>query len=135
MSAGIDRDMIHCAVSGTDATDTAYIFNPFGYKIAVEAVLLCPKTTVATHASNYITGTLTANDGSTVLGTHTTNSSGGAALTAGTSVALTFGADGAGKALEIPSGGKLTFAVTKAGTGPAYNYAVQARVYKIREGV
>lgn len=135
MSAGVDRDMLHCVVSGTDATDTSYIYNPFGYKIAVEAVLLCPKTTVATHASNYITGTLTANDGSTTLGTHTTNSSGGAALTAGTSVALTFGADGAGKALEIPSGGKLTFAVTKAGTGPAYNYAVQARVYKIREGV
>jgi len=29
----------------------------------------------------------------------------------------------------------LTFAVTKAGTGPAYNYEVQARVFKIREGV
>jgi len=135
MSAGETKEYIKCLVSGTDSTDTKYLFNPYGYKVAVEAVLLCPNTSVSTHASNYITGTLTANDGSTTLATHTTNSSGGAAMTAGTSVAMTMGSDGVGKALEIPSGGKLTFAVTKSGTGPAYNYEVQARVFKIREGV
>lgn len=135
MSAGETKEYIKNFVSGSDSTDTVYLYNPYGYKVAVEAVLLCPKTSVATHASNYIIGTLKANDDSITLATHTTNSSGGAAMTAGTSVAMTMGSDGVGKNLEIPSGGKLTFAVTKAGTGPAYNYEIIARVFKIREGV
>lgn len=114
-------------VSGSDSTDTGYIFNLTGQTVVVEALILEPKTSVATHASNYITGTVTANDGSTTIATHTTNSSGGTAITAGTSAALTFGANGIGTALEIPSGGKLTYAITKAGTGPAYNHRLAAR--------
>lgn len=53
----------------------------------LEAADFLPATTSATHASNYTT--LALKNGSTTLGSLTTNSSGGAALTAGTASPFT----------------------------------------------
>ena len=64
------------------ATDTAYIHNNTGQKLRILAVSIVPKTSVATHASNYITTSI--KKGSDTIAAHTTNSSGGSALTAGT---------------------------------------------------
>ena len=39
---------------------------------------------------------------------------------------------GTGKDLEISAGGKLTVAVAKSGTGPAYNFTIIAVVQTLR---
>ena len=128
--AGLDRLFIQSAtVSGTDATDDKYAFNPYNFKVRIEEILLAPQTSVATHASNYIT-TAISNEGTTIV-THTTNSSGGSALTAGTSALLA--ATGTGTTLEIAARGKIRVQVAKAGTGPAYNHSVLLVCSKIRE--
>lgn len=115
-------------VSGTDATDTAYIVNNTGAKIRILAVTLMPKTSVATHASNYITTSV--KKGSDTITSHTTNSSGGSALTAGTAKSLDL--TGTGKVLEIDDGGLITVDVAKAGTGPAYANHVSVKYETIR---
>lgn len=124
----MDADNLVTNVSGSDSTDTSYIYNPFSVKVKVTKLAIMPKTAVAVHASNYITTTIS--DGSTTLASHTTNSSGGSALVAGTENNLTL--SGTGTVLEIAAGGTLTVAVTKAGTGPAYNHAVVAVVQPMR---
>lgn len=106
-------------LSGTDAVDTNYAINGSAFTAKILAVKLIPATSVSTHASNYIT--VTVKSGSTTLGTFTTNSSGGAAMTAGTPITVTL--TGTGADLEIAAGGLVTFDVTKAGTGPAYKFA------------
>jgi hypothetical protein len=112
----------HANVSGSDSTDTVYIYNPHPYAVRVRKLAILPKTAVATHASNYITTTIS--NGGDTLATHTTNSTGGSALAAGTEKSLTI--SGTGTQLEVAAGGVLTVAVTKAGTGPAYNHQVGA---------
>lgn len=114
-------------VSGTDATDTCYLYNPFPHKVLVTGFTIVPKTAVSVHANNYITTTITNPDAAT-LATHTTNSSGGSAMVAGTPIDLAFGAAGVGTALELAAGAKLTVAITKAGTGPAYDFQVYGKV-------
>lgn len=109
-------------LSGTDATDVNYAINGSAFTSKILALKLIPATSVATHASNYIT--ITAKSGSTTLATWTTNSSGGAALTAGTVSTMTLSASGTD--LEIAAGGLITVEVAKAGTGPAYKFAVWA---------
>lgn len=106
-------------LSGTDATDTNYAINGSAFTAKVLSIKLIPATSVSTHASNYIT--ITAKSGSTTLATFTTNSSGGAAMFAGTVITMTL--SGAGTELEIASGGLVTFEVAKAGTGPAYKFS------------
>lgn len=105
-------------MSGTDALDTNYAFNGSPFTAKVIGLKLIPVVSVSTHASNYIT--ITAKNGSTTLATFTTNSSGGAAMTAGTPITMTL--SGTGTDLEIAADGLVTFNVTKNGTGPAYEF-------------
>ena len=119
-------------VSGTDATADLYIENVQGDKVVVQTIEIMPSVSVSTHASNYITSTVSA--GGTTLATHTTNSSGGSALTAGTLAGLTFGASGVGTALEIASGGTARIQVAKAGTGPAYGFAANLKCKRLGRG-
>lgn len=119
---------LHCAVSGTDSTDTGYLYNPYSFSVKVEEVTILPKTAVATHASNYITTTIA--NGATTLGTHTTNSSGGSALAAGTQKVVSLVESGT--KLEIAAGGVLAITVAKQGTGPAYNHQIVARCSQMR---
>lgn len=107
-------------VSGTNATDTAQIVNRSSNRIRVKSVDIIPKTAVSTDGSNYITTTV--KKGSDTIASHTTNSSGGSALAAGTLKSLTL--SGTGKILEIDAGGVIDVDVAKAGTGPAYNHRV-----------
>jgi len=119
---------LHCNVSGSDSTDTGYLYNPYPFSVIVDAITLMPKTAVSTHASNYITTTVA--NGGTTLGTHTTNSSGGSALAAGTNKSISLVESGT--KLEIASGGVLAVTVAKNGTGPAYNHQVVARASQLR---
>lgn len=109
-------------LSGTDATDTNYAINGSAFTAKILALKIVPATSVSTHASNYIT--VTVKSGSTTLATFTTNSSGGAAMTAGTVITMTL--TGTGTELEIAAGGLVTVEVAKAGTGPAYKFSVWA---------
>lgn len=109
------------AVAGTDAVDVAYVVNPYPFKVRVIGGYIMPDTSVATHASNYITTTV--KKGSDTIASHTTNSSGGSALTAGTALALTLSGTVA-KVYEIAAGGVVTVDLAKAGTGPAYKHYV-----------
>lgn len=104
-------------VAGTDATDTKYVGNPSGKRVKLARVVLVPNVSVAVHASNYIT--IAIKKGATTVATHTTNSSGGTALTAGTPVAMTI--SGTGNDIEAADLGAFTVDVSKAGTGPAYS--------------
>lgn len=115
-------------MAGTDATDTAYIVNNTGSKIRILAVTLMPKTSVATHASNYITTSV--KKGSDTITAHTTNSTGGSALTAGTAKSLDL--TGTGKVLEIDDGGLISVDVAKAGSGPAYSNHVSVKYEVMR---
>lgn len=118
-------------VSGTDAAAQEYIYNSLGEVAGTDGFTIVPNVSVATHASNYIT--LTIAKGGTTLATFTTNSSGGAAMTAGTPIAMTLAAGGVGTAMQLSSGGVFSVAVTKAGTGPAYDFKVVAKMTGIRQ--
>lgn len=115
-------------VSGTDAVDQEYIYNALGETAKITAMAIVPNVAVATHASNYIT--LNVKRGSTTIATFTTNSSGGAAMVAGTPIAMTI--TGTGGDLERASAGVFSVEVAKAGTGPAYDFAVVATLQGIR---
>jgi len=115
-------------VSGSDAVDTNYMLNNSSASAKIKKLRVVPVVSVSTHASNYIT--ITVKKASTTLATFTTNSSGGAALTAGTPVDLTI--TGSGKDLEIADGGVITVDVTKAGTGPAYEFFAEAQMEPVR---
>lgn len=121
-------DLQSTPVAGTDATDTAYIHNNTGQKLRILAVSIVPKTSVSTHASNYITTSI--KKGSDTITAHTTNSTGGSALTAGTVKDLTL--TGTGKILEIDDGGVISVDVAKAGTGPAYSHYISVKAAELR---
>lgn len=118
-------------VSGTDATDDVYLHNPTGEAVVVTDIDLMPKTSVSTHANNYITTTVSI--GGTTVATHTTNSSGGSALTAGTVLAMTL--SGTTKQLEMGPGATMRVQVAKSGTGPAYNNQLVAVAKQLRNVV
>lgn len=125
----IDRILLPVVVvSGTDATDDVCVHNYSADTVAISSLDLMPKTSVSTHAANYITTTVSI--GGTTIATHTTNSSGGSALTAGTPLAMTL--SGTGKQLEIASGGTMRIQVAKAGTGPAFNNMIVATARSLR---
>lgn len=113
---------ITVSLSGTDATALGYLYNPLGSKAVVSSITIVPAVSVSTHAANYIT--LTVKKGATTIATYTTNSSGGAAMTAGTPITMTI--SGTGLSLELAAGGVFEVAVAKAGTGPAYGFDVVA---------
>ena len=117
------------AVSGTNATDTNYIMNPYPFKVRITAISLMPKTSVSTDASNHITTSV--KKAATTLTSHTTNSTGGSALVAGSVKGLSI--TGTGTDLEIDAGGVITVEVAKAGTGPAYNHQVVCQFTPIRD--
>jgi hypothetical protein len=117
---GQDSTLTHIGVNGSNANDTGYAINLTGNAVTITGIILLPKTSVSTNASNYITTTISA--GGVTLATHTTNSSGGSAMVAGTPLNLTFAATGVGTALELASAGVITVAVVSSGTGPAYNF-------------
>lgn len=85
-------------------------------KCKVKAIRALPAANLATHATNYITGTVAKRDGAggsaTTIGTFSTNSTGGAALTAfqPTTVSLT------AANVDIEAGGVLTYKLVDAAT-------------------
>lgn len=120
--------LVSPTASGSDAADVVYIANPFAETIYVEALYVVPGVSVAQHAANYIT--VTVKDGSDTIAVLSTVTVTGVALTAGTPAAMTI--SGTGLVLEIPALSSITVDVTKAGTGPAYEFAVAARCRKAR---
>lgn len=126
----MDTSFPYAFVAGTDAADTKVIANMLAEVLQIEAISLVPTVTTATHGSNYITTTIeTFTAAGASVGTvvaHTTNSSGGSALTADTPKVLTL--TGTGKILEVPAGGFIKVGVAKAGTGPQYAFAVAVKV-------
>jgi hypothetical protein len=118
-------------LSGTDADDSTYVGNPTGEKLVIVAAYVEPTVAVATHASNYNTTTVKDSTGTTTVYSHTTNSSGGSALVAGTMNAMTLGA-GVGTAAEIAVNGSVLCGVANSGTGPAYEQRVVLHCRKAR---
>jgi hypothetical protein len=92
----------------------------------VVAVRVTPITTLAVHAANYITGTVAYRDGdggsATTIGTFTTNSSGGAALTqfTPTTVSMT--------PVQLSAGNVITFKTVDAATTTEPGMIVQVYV-------
>ena len=82
----------------------------------VKACVITSATTLATHGTDYITTTLAKRDGAgggaTTIATHTTNSSGGSALTAMTPRAATVTAS----AVEFDADNVLTLKIVESGT-------------------
>jgi hypothetical protein len=115
-------------VSGTNATDQDYIANCTGARVGVASLTIVPNVSVSVDASNFIT--LSVKKGATTIATHTTNSSGGAAMTAGTPIAMSI--TGTGKDVEVADGSVLSVEVAKSGTGPTYDFAVVARLEQKR---
>ena len=112
-------------VSGTDANALKYVMNDSQSTAKVISAYLVPHVSVATHASNYITTTIAAN-GATIA-SHTTNSTGGSAMTAGTPIALTLSGD-----TNVASRAVVTVTVTKSGTGPAYSFDADLEFEPVR---
>lgn len=85
-------------------------------KCKVKSVKALPAGSLSTHAANYITGTVAKRDGAgggaTTIATFTTNSSGGAALTAFVPTTATL----TESAVEIAADGVLTYALVDAAT-------------------
>tara|TARA_Y100000593_G_C4239822_1_gene301527 strand:- start:582 stop:947 length:366 start_codon:yes stop_codon:yes gene_type:complete len=100
------------------STLDGYISIPEGARI--ERCWLMLESTLAAHAVNYLTLNVYGSDGATAIGTSTTNSSGGATLTALTAVELSLTrAD----LQSYSSGGYIKVEAVKAGT-PANNEVV-----------
>lgn len=95
----------------------------------VVACRVTPITTLAVHAANYITGTLAYRDGAggsaTSIGTFTTNSSGGAALTqfTPTTVSMT--------PVVLAAGSVITFKTVDAATTTEPGLIVQVYVEEV----
>jgi hypothetical protein len=97
-------------------------------KCKVKSIRALPGGNLATAGANYITGTVAKRDGAggsaTTIGSFTTNSSGGAALTAftPTTVSIVAGTN------EIAAGGVLTYALVDAATTTEPAIAVSVTV-------
>lgn len=114
-----------------DASDVRYACVPSPGEWKLERAYFVPATTVATHGTAYGTLTLKKGAGGTSLGSLTTNSSGGAAWTAGTPSAFTLADStdveftGGTDCLEITADGT-------AGTGAAVDGCVVCEFVKLR---
>ena len=79
----ISTNLTHAA---SDGSTESYVTLPVAAKL--NSVRLCPDVSTAQHASNYVTYSIADNAAATIFSA-TTATSGGAALTAGTPVAVT----------------------------------------------
>lgn len=119
---GINNRVIRCNVmSGSDAVDSAVNVWPYAQRGRLVKAYIEPLAGVAAHDTNYITVTATIN--STAIFTRVTNVAGGA-FTANTPEAQTLNTSLTGTKPEVSQGDAITFAVAKAGTGPAYELNV-----------
>jgi len=118
-------------VSGTNTTAQEYIYNSLGEIAEVTGFTIVPNVAVTADDTNYIT--LTIAKGGTTLATQNTKVTGGAAMVAGTPISMTLAAAAVGTAMQLSSGGVFSVAVTKAGTGPAYDFKVVAVLRGIRQ--
>lgn len=112
-------------LSGTDANDTHYIYNGYGCTMYIEDVTLMPSVSVSAHADNHITTTISTAAGTVVTQTTDSDVAGYAAHTAGTAIELAPTDNAAYR--EVAAGSKITVAVVKAGTGPAYEFYAAVR--------
>jgi len=120
-----EEDFIFLNVAGAALAEIGYIMNK---KCRVKSVKALPAAALATHASNYVTGTVAKRDGAggsaTTIASFTTNSSGGAALAAFVATDCSIVAGTA----EIAAGGVLTYALVDAGTTTEVAVAVTVTV-------
>ena len=119
---GINNRVIKCNVmSGTNATDSAVEVWPYAQRGKLVKAYVVPLAGVTASDTDYIT--ITAPINSTTIFTRVTNVAGGA-FTANTPEAQTLNTSLTGTKLEVGQGDAITFAVAKAGTGPAYELNV-----------
>lgn len=106
-----EEDFQFLNVAGSPLAEIGYIMNK---KCRVKSVKALPAGALATHAANYITGTVAKRDGAgggaTTIASFTTNSTGGAALAAFVATSCSI-VDGTA---EIAAGGVLTYALVDA---------------------
>lgn len=112
-------------VAGSPLAEIGYIMTK---ACRVKSVKALPAANLATHAANYVTGTVAkrngAGGGATTIASFTTNSTGGAALAAfvPTDCALVAGTT------EIAAGGVLTYALVDAASTTEVAVAVTVTV-------
>ena len=122
-----ERVLVSPVMSGTDATDSAVVIWPYTEKGTITRAYIANLTAVSADNSNNITVTATQN--SQDIFSRQTDVAGGA-LSANASEAQTILAALDGEERELDTGDAVTFAVAKAGTGPAYELSV-VLVYKL----
>lgn len=105
------RCYIFATIAAADFAEAAQVMLRRGKVVAIRVV---PAATLAVHAANYVTGTIAYRDGAggeaTTIGTYTTNSSGGAALTAFTPTTVSM------TPVQLSAGNVITFKQIDAGT-------------------
>ncbi len=114
-------------MAGSNATDSAMTVWPYTETGILERAYIEVEATVGADNSDNITVSATQN--STAIFSRQTNVAGGA-LTGDTAPEQTFGTTMIGSKLEVTKGSVVTFAVAKAGTGPAYELNV-VLVYRL----
>ena len=122
------RTVQSVTMSGTDANAAAAMSWPYDNTGVLQSARILSNTTVAGHASNIIT--ISATQNSTAIFSRSTATSAGGTLAAGDSELQTLGTTMVGDKLELSKGEEVTFAVTKGGTGPAYELSVEL-IYKL----
>jgi hypothetical protein len=120
-----EQTFIFLNVAGSPLAEIGYIMTK---ACRVKSVTALPAATLATAAANYVTGTVAKRDGAggsaTTIASFTTNSTGGAQLTA---MVPTVCATVAGTT-EIAAGGLLTYALVDAATTTEVAVAVSVVV-------
>lgn len=111
---------IHIPTQSANATDEWYVAVPWKGKWAIEAINFAPATAVAIDGTDYLTSTITANDGaagsdSGTIASHNTNT-GGTALVLKTTLDLTVTAPSALGGV-LAKGNQIKIAKTLAGAG------------------
>jgi len=116
--------------AGTD--DEIYWSNPFPGTWKIDAIYFAPGTALAINATNYITVTVSSNDGAAgsdvTVATHNTNT-GGTAHVLKTNFALTLTA---GVGLELAQGEGLKFASVGTSSGGAWDGTYCVAMTKVR---
>ena len=121
------RTVQSVTMSGSNANAAAAMSWPYDNTGVLQSARILSNTTVAADNTDNIT--ITATQNSIAIFTRVTNVASGA-LAAGDSELQTFGATMVGDKLELSKGEEVTFAVTKGGTGPAYELSVEL-IYKL----
>lgn len=120
-----EEDFVFLNVAGSPLAEIGYVMNK---ACRVKSVKALPAASLSTAASNYVTGTVAKRDGAgggaTTIASFTTNSSGGAALTAFVPTSCSIVAGTA----EIAAGGVLTYALVDNATTTEVAVAVTVTV-------